>query len=399
MTIQPSSFARNEDEFLPYGRHAIDDVDIAAVVDVLKSDWLTTGPAVSEFERAVAYYCGTDEAVAVNSGTAALHCMMYALGIQPGDEVIVPTLTFAATANCVVYQGGTPVFADVDPETLLISVNDVEAKISPRTKAILAVDYAGQPCDYDRLQRIANKHGIALLADACHSLGGSYRDRAVGSLALMTAFSFHPVKPITTGEGGMVTTDDPQLVAKMRAFRNHGISIDHHQRRKSGAWHYEICELGFNYRMSDIQSALGISQLRKLNDRVKQRQRIAGLYNRALTSMAAIQPLAVREDVSHPYHILVVRYANESQGITRDELFAKLRNAGIGVNVHYIPVHLHPYYQKNFGTQCGMCPVAESTYKEILTLPIFPAMRGEDVQRVASEIVLASRQSTQMDAA
>ena len=236
--------------FLPYGRQIIDDEDIAAVTDALRSDWLTTGPAVERFERSVCAFTGVGYGVAVNNGTAALHTAMFALGIGPGDEVIVPPMTFAATANCVLYQGGTPVFADVDTDTLLIDPAAVDAAVTPRTRAIIGVDYAGQPCDWDALRSIADRRKLALVADACHALGGEYKGRKAGVLADVTVFSFHPVKHITTGEGGMVTTDDASLAEKMRRFRNHGITTTAAQREKAGGWFYEMADLGRNYRSS-----------------------------------------------------------------------------------------------------------------------------------------------------
>ncbi|MCP4566239.1 MAG: aminotransferase class I/II-fold pyridoxal phosphate-dependent enzyme, partial [FCB group bacterium] len=247
---------------IPYGRQSIDEEDIQSVVEVLRSDWLTTGPKVDAFEHALADYVGAEYGVAVSSGTAALHCAMYALGIGPGDEVILPPMTFAATANCVVFLGGTPVFADVQPDTLLIDPVAVEKKITKRTRAIIAVDYAGQPCDYDSLRDIANSHGLSLIADGCHALGAVYKGHRVGSLADMTVFSFHPVKHITTGEGGMITTNDPKFAGRMRRFRNHGIDTDFRQREQQGSWYYEMVDLGYNYRITDMQCALGLSQLK-----------------------------------------------------------------------------------------------------------------------------------------
>ncbi len=259
---------------LPYGRQSIDEADVASVVEVLQSDWLTTGPKVSEFEQAFADLVDAEEAVAVSNGTAALHAAMYAIGIGPGDEVIVPPMTFAATANCIVYQGGAPVFVDVDPDTLLLDPVQVEARITSRTKAIIGVDYTGQPCDYDVLRVIADQHGLVLVADACHALGGSYKGRAVGSLADLSIFSFHPVKHITTGEGGIITTDDPSLAQRMRVFRNHGITTDHRQRQREGSWFYEMVDLGYNYRLTDLQCVLGLNQLLKLPAWVARRREI-----------------------------------------------------------------------------------------------------------------------------
>jgi perosamine synthetase len=388
----------DQNKLLPYGRQSIDEEDIAAVVEVLRSDWLTTGPKVREFETRMAERVGAKHAVAVSSGTAALHAMMHALEIGPGDEVIVPTLTFAATANSVVYQGGTPVFVDVEPDTLLIDPATVEAAITDRTRALVAVDYAGQPCDYDRLQAIADRRGITLLADACHSLGGTYRERPVGSRALASALSFHPVKLMTTGEGGMVVTDDEQLAQRMRTFRNHGISTDHHQRQTAGTWHYEMRTLGFNYRLSDIQCALGISQLAKLYGWVERRQAIAREYDEAFREIAHIQPLAVRPGVTSAYHLYVIRWNAQIAKIDRAAVFSRLRDAGLAVNVHYTPVHLHPFYREQFGTTVGQCPVAEAAYEQLISLPMFPAMTDGDVQRVI-ETVSALVGDTQQRAA
>ena len=381
-TPTPTTDAPARRTLLPYGRQWVDEDDIAAVVDVLRSDWLTTGPKVGEFEQAFAEFTGVKEAVAVSNGTAALHAAMYAIGIGPGDEVLVPTMTFAASANCVVYQGGTPVFVDVEPDTLLIDPTQAEARITPRTKAIIAVDYAGQPCNYDALRAIADRHGLRLVADACHALGGSYNDRPVGSLADISTFSLHPVKPITTGEGGMVTTDDPNLARRMRTFRNHGITSDHRQREQQGSWVYEMVDLGYNYRLTDFQCALGLSQLRKLPGWVLRRREIARLYDEAFATMPLVQPLSVRPDVVHAYHLYMVRVKSQEIGLSRAQVFASLRAEGIGVNVHYIPVHLHPFYRKRFGTAPGLCPVAETAYWQLITLPMFPAMSDTDAESV-----------------
>lgn len=361
--------------FLPYGRQTIDEEDIAAVVDVLRSDWLTTGPAVERFEHDVCTHTGARHGVAVSNGTAALHAAMFGLGIGRGDEVIVTPMTFAASANCILYQGGTPVFADVESDTLLLDPACVEAAVTPRTKAIIAVDYAGQPCDWDALRAIADRHHLALVADACHALGGAFRGRKVGTLADITVFSFHPVKHITTGEGGMAVTDDRALADRMRAFRGHGITTTASQREKSGAWFYEMTELGYNYRITDFQCALGSSQLKKLDDWVEKRNALARAYDAAFAGQDAVRPLARRPDVRHAYHLYVVR----AQG--RDALFRHLRTHGIGANVHYVPVHLHPYYQR-LGYKKGSCPVAESAYDEILTLPLWPGMDDRNINTI-----------------
>lgn len=369
---------------IPYGRQSIDEDDIKAVVEVLRSDWLTTGPKVAEFERAFAEYVGAEHAVAVSSGTAALHAAMYALEIGPEDEVIVPAMTFASTANSVVFQGGTPIFCDVDPGTLLIDVSSAESKITSRTKAIIAVDYTGQPCEYDELQTVANKHRLALIADACHSLGGKYKERPVGSLAELSVFSFHPVKHITTGEGGMITTDKDHLANRLRIFRNHGITTDFKQREEQGSWYYEMVELGYNYRITDIQCALGLSQLGKLSLWLDRRREIARIYNEAFSDVPVITPLKMRTDVSHAYHLYPIQLELENLTSDRGVIFSSLRQSGIGANVHYIPVHLHPFYRKRFGTKPGDCPVAESAYERLLTLPLHPNMSAQDIDKVVS---------------
>jgi perosamine synthetase len=370
----------NQRDFLPYGRHIIDNDDIASVIEVLKSDWLTCGPKVKEFEEAVAAFCAADHGVAVSSGTAALHGAMHAIGIAGGDEVIVPTMTFAASANSVVYAGGTPVFADVRPETLLIDPDKVESLITPRTKAIVAVDYAGQPCDYDELRTIADRHSLVLIADSCHSLGSSYKGRMTGSIADMTIFSFHPVKHIATGEGGMVVTNSQEWAEKIACFRNHGITTNPKQRQDNGTWFYQMEELGYNYRLTDIQCALGLSQLKKLPQWLECRNNLAACYAENLTSIQNIQPLLTQKDCKHAYHLYVIRLA---AAVNREFVFKALHQDGIGVNVHYIPVHRHPYYQGKFGCAAGLCPVAEEAYEHILTLPLHPAMSTSDVDYVS----------------
>jgi len=366
---------------LPYGRQWLDEDDVAAVTRVLRSDWLTTGPIVDEFERAFADFTGTAHAVAVCNGTAALHAATAAIGVGPGDEVIVPAITFVATANAVLYQGATPRFADVDPDTLLIDPADVERRITPRTKAILAVDYAGQPCDYERLRDLARRNNLALLADACHALGGTVQGRPVGGLVDLSTFSLHPVKPITAGEGGVITTNDTRLAQAMRIFRNHGISSDFRQRERQGSWAYEMVSLGYNYRLSDIHCALALSQLAKLPAWVTRRQAIARRYDAAFSGESAFRPLVVRAGVSHAYHLYVIRLRG---GIDRGAFFQALRAEGIGANVHYAPVHLHPYYREHLGGAHGLCPEAERAASRIITLPLFPRMNDDDVEKVIS---------------
>lgn len=371
---------------LPYGRRTVTDDDIRLVVEVLQSDWRTAGPTVERFERAVADYVGAAHAVAVSSGTAALHAAMFALGIGPGDEVIVPAMTFAATANSVVYQRATPVFADVDPDSLLLDPAEVERRITPRTRAIVAVDFAGQPCDYRALRAVAEEHQLALVADASHAMGAGTPEGKVGSLADLTAFSLHSDHPITTGEGGMITGNDGTLAELMRRFRNHGFSRDHRERSLVGSWYYEMTDLGYNYRLSDVQCALGMSQLAKLEGWLERRREIARRYDEAFEGLAAVRPLMVRRDVTHAWHLYVVRLDREVLALGRTAVFDALRAKGIGAGVHYIPVHLHPFYRERFGTGPGLCPKAEAAYEGILSLPIFPAMSDADVGRVIAAV-------------
>lgn len=376
---------------LPYGRQTIDDTDVAAVSEALRSEWLTTGPRVSAFEEAFADAVGAPHAVAVSSGTAALHAAMFAAGIGTGDEVIVPAITFVATANCVAYRGAKPVFADVNPATLLIDPEDVAAKVSPRTRAVIAVDFAGQPCDYGALGRLGGRDRIAVIGDACHALGAAVGGDRVGSIAALTAFSLHPVKHVTAGEGGVVTTASQDLAKRMRRFRNHGIATDQRERAEAGTWRYDMVELGFNYRITDFQCALATTQLAKLPASLARRREIADRYDVAFAALPCVRPLATRPGVHHAYHLYVVRLALERLTATRDEVFAALRAEGIGVNVHYAPVHLHSYYRTAFGTHAGSCPAAERVAEELLTLPMFPAMADSDIDDVVSAVTKVGR--------
>ncbi len=371
---------------LPYGRQLVEEDDIEAVVAVLRSSMLTTGELVDEFERRLAEYVGAKYAVVLSNGTAALHASAAASGLAPGDEAVVTPMTFVASANCVAYCAGVPVFADVDPDSLLIDPAGIEQKITPRTRAVIAVDYAGQPCDYQAITEVCHKYGLTLIEDACHALGAEYQGKRVGSFADMTVFSFHPVKHITTAEGGAVATDDQDLADKIRRFRNHGISTDHRQRAANGSWGYEISVLGYNYRLTDIQCALGISQLQKADRWLARRRAIAGHYDKAFEEIDGIGPLKVAADVRHAYHLYVVQIDPVKIGMDRTKLFQSLRAENIGINVHYIPVHLHQYYRDRFGTTPGLCPVAESAYENLISLPMFPAMTDDDAADVISAI-------------
>jgi perosamine synthetase len=374
---------------IPYGRQTIDESDIRAITDVLRSEYLTTGPKVEEFENSFKKYIGAKHAVAVSSGTAALHCAMYALGIGPGDEVILPPITFAATSNCICYLGATPIFVDVEKDTLLLDAKLVEKAINPKTKAIIGVDYAGHPCDWDTLKKIADKYGLCLVSDSCHALGAEYKNQKIGSIVDLTVFSFHPVKHITTGEGGMITTNSAEMDSKIRAFRNHGITTDHKQREEQGAWFYEMEHLGYNYRITDIQCALGINQLNKLDGFINRRRQIASFYDEAFEHQENIAPLVVKKNSKHSYHLYVIKISENSRN-SRETVFEILRQRGIGVNVHYIPVHLHPYYRKKFNYHEGICPIAEEEYRRILSLPMWSGLSNTEIEFVANELSKAT---------
>jgi perosamine synthetase len=370
-------------KLLPYGRQWIDDDDIAAVVEVLRSDWLTTGPKVVEFEKAFAAQVGAKYAVAVSSGTAALHAAVFAAGIGSGDEVIVTPMTFAASANCVRFQGGTVVFADVRQDTLSLDPGCVEAAITPRTRAIITVDYTGQPSDLDELNAIAERHRLMVIEDAAHALGATFQGRRVGGLTHLTTFSLHPVKHITTGEGGVITTNDEKLAERLRLFRNHGITSDHRQREVTGSWFYEMVELGYNYRLTDFQCGLGLSQLKKLDTWINQRREIARYYTEAFSSDPEIEPPTVLPDRESVWHLYVIRLNLDHLRVGRMEVFKALRAENIGVNVHYIPVPWHAYYQK-LGYVKGRWPVAEGAYDRIISLPMWPMMSDQDVRDVVT---------------
>ena len=371
------------DPLIPYGRQWVDDEDIAAVAAVLRSDYLTTGPAVEAFEHGLEAVTGAARAVAVNSGTSALHAMYFAAGIGFGDEVITTPLTFAATANAALYLGATVRFADVEPDTGNIDPGAVEAMIGPQTRAVVAVDYTGHPADYDALSAVTEPRGVTLLADAAHSLGATYRGRSVGRLADASELSFHPVKPITTGEGGAVVTDDAALADRAARFRTHGITRDPSvMERDEGGWYYEQHDLGFNYRMTDLHAALGTSQLRRLDDFLARRRTIAATYLEQLADIDSLTLPTVRPDVEPGWHLFVVRVRDAAR---RRPFFNRLRELGLGVQVHYIPVHHHPFYRR-LGFTVGSCPVAEDFSARAVSLPIFPLMSDDEVGRVVASV-------------
>ena len=358
---------------IPYGKQTIEQDDIQAVVDVLKSDFLTTGPKIAEFEQTVADYVGAKYAAAISNGTSALHAACFAAGIEPGDEVITTPLTFAASANCVLYCGGTPVFADVDPKTYNIDPEDIQRKITDRTKAIIAVHLAGQPCDMDAIHSIAREHGLIVIEDGAHALGSVYKGKKVGSMSDMTTFSFHPVKPITTGEGGMIVTDNEDFYKKMILFRSHGITRDDSMMtRNDGPWFYQQFNLGYNYRITDIQCALGCSQMKKLDRFLARRKEIVARYNEAFADCDNIITPYQLSDTESGWHLYIVQVKK----CDRRQVFENMREKGIGVNVHYIPVYMHPYYQEH-GYENVHCANAEEIYSHIISLPLYPGLTSE----------------------
>lgn len=365
---------------IPYGRQSIDEDDIQAVVDVLRGDFLTTGPSVSDFEKEVCEYTGAKYAVAIANGTAALHAACFAAGIGEGDEVITTPITFAASSNCVLYCGGTPVFADINPATYNIDPEDIRRKITDKTKAIIPVHFTGQPCDMDEIHAIAKEHGLIVIEDAAHALGADYKGNKIGSMSDMTIFSFHPVKHITTGEGGMIMTNDEKLYERLVLFRSHGITRNEELMTKNeGGWYYEQLELGFNYRITDIQCALGVSQLRKLDAFVARRRELVERYNEAFATVDGITCPYQAEGCNNSWHLYVVQVEN------RKEVYDKLQAAGIHVNVHYIPVYKHPYYQKN-GYADVCCKNAEELYAHMISLPLYPGLTDEEQDYVIEQV-------------
>ncbi len=377
--------------FLPYALPSIGDEEIAEVADSLRSGWITTGPKVKRFESDFAEYIGAKHAIAVNSCTAGLHIALTALGIGPGDEVIVPTLTFCSTANVVVHLGARPVFVDIGQDFNVLP-ETIEAAITPRTKAIVPVHYGGQACDLDEILTLADRHHLPVVEDAAHAVGSTYRGHKIGSDGLgpigsdvqhATVFSFYATKNMTTGEGGMITTADDALAERMRLLTLHGMSRDAWKRYTSaGSWYYEVVLPGYKDNMTDIQAALGIHQLRRLENFIRIRQRYAQCYDQAFAGVPQIKPPVIRSDRNHIYHLYVIRLDLERLTIDRAEFIEALKSYNIGASVHFIPVHLQPYYRERFGYRRGDLPQAEAIYDRIVSLPLYPAMSEADVQDV-----------------
>lgn len=369
---------------IPYGAQWIDKEDIDAVVRVLRSDRITQGPCIEEFERAVAQYAGARFAVAFSSGTAALHAACAAAGVGPGDEIITSPLSFVASANCALYLGAKPVFSDIDPESLTLDWREAEKKITTKTKVLLPVDFAGQPCALDEFKALATRHDLTLIEDAAHALGAEYKGRRVGSFADMTVLSFHPVKHITTGEGGMVLSNDPDFHDRLTRFRNHGIERNSGQLIKSdeGGWYYEMQNLGYNYRITDIQCALGLAQLKRVEFFVKRRREIASRYAEAFASVPGLTLQQESTGTLSSRHIYVLQLPIDRLRGGRRAVYDALAGLKLGVNVHYIPIHLQPYYQSRFGYRRGDFLVAERYYDRAITIPLYPKMTDEDARYV-----------------
>jgi len=374
---------------IPYGRQSVDRSDIAEVTKVLRSDWLTQGPKIAEFEKALCAYTGAKYAVAVSSGTAALHIASLTAGLKRGDEVITSPITFVASANCALYCGTRPVFADVSPETANIDPEEISKRITRRTKVIIPIHFAGHPCDLAEIAGIARKKNVMVIEDAAHALGAKYKGSRIGSCKYsdMTIFSFHPVKTITTGEGGVVLTNSEKLYRALLLFRNHGITKDGSlmdRTMRGCGWYYEMHDLGFNYRITDIQAALGVSQLKKADQFVEKRRSIAALYNDAFAGNEFFDIPIEKDEAYSACHLYPIQLKDGCMK-RRKDIFALLRNNGVGVQAHYIPVYTHPYYRK-LGYKRGTCPNAEDYYRREISLPIYPDLKVAQARYVTDTI-------------
>lgn len=391
----PASTDRHRSTFLPFHFPHIGEEEVRAVEETLRSGWITTGAKARVFEEDFAKFVGARHAIAVNSATAGLHLALEAIGVKAGDEVIVPTMTFAASAEVVIYLGATPVLVDCEPDTLNMDPDAVERAITPRTKAIMPVHFGGQPCEMDRIHEIARQHDLRVVEDAAHALPAAYKDRTVGTLSDLTCFSFYATKTITTGEGGMVTTDSDEYAERIRIMSLHGISRDAWNRYTAeGSWYYEILQPGFKYNLTDIAAALGIEQLKRCTSFHEDRCYIAARYDRAFADVKEIVRPVLRPDVMHAWHLYVIQLQLESLGISRSEFIDKLKAEQIGSSVHFIPLHLHPYYRDRWGYRREDLPRASEAFDRIISLPIYPDMTDEDVDdviRAVSTICASNR--------
>jgi dTDP-4-amino-4,6-dideoxygalactose transaminase len=373
--------------FLPFHRALIEQEEINAVLAVLQSGWLTTGPRVKEFEEFFARYVGANHALAVTSCTSALHLALAAIGIEAGDEVILPTMTFAATGEVVLYFNARPVLVDCLPGSFHMDPEQVERAITRRTRAILPVHYAGYPCDMDRILDIAQRYGLKVIEDAAHALPASYKGRPVGTLGDITCFSFYATKTLTTGEGGMATTDNAEYADRMRVLSLHGISKDAWKRYTAqGSWRYDILEAGYKYNFTDLQAALGLAQLAKCDSMSASRAAIASRYHQALAALEAFETPTTPPDVAHAWHLYVLLVNAAALRIGRDRVIEELKQRGIGTSVHFIPLHLHSLYRNRLGYVCGQFPNAEARFARAISLPIYPGMQQADVERVSEAL-------------
>jgi len=371
---------------IPFYVPWITEDDKNSVIEALNSRWLTGGPKAAEFEKLFADFIGVKYAVSVNSGTAALHLAIRALNLKPGDEVIVPVFTFAATANAVLYCRANPTFADIDPKTFNVSPESVLDRVTKRTKAIVVVHYAGQPVDMKGIMDIAEDHKLYVIEDCAHSLGAGYRSRKTGGIGTIGCFSFYPTKIITTLEGGMLTTNEEWIARKAKLLREHGMTKSALEREKGADWYYDITDLGYNYRLNEVQAALGISQLKRVNDGIRKRVEAAHYYTRKLSKTEGIVTPYEAENRTHVYHLYVIKVLKEKCGLSRDELFTKLSSRGIGLSVHYTPLHLLAFYKKIVSCTTGPFPTAEEAYREVLSLPIFPTISRDEIDYVINSI-------------
>lgn len=372
---------------VPFHVPSVKEEEIHAVVEALESGWITTGPRTHRFEEEFARYIGVRHAIAVNSCTAGLHLALEAVGVRDGDEVLVPTLTFTATAEVATYLRAKPVLVDIEPSHFNISAEELERKITSRTRAIIPVHFAGQPCSMDAILDVANAKRLAVIEDAAHAIPASFRGQTIGRISPLTVFSFYATKTLTTGEGGMVTTDDDSLAERIQLMRLHGMSRDAWKRYTAeGNWRYDILEAGFKYNMTDLQAALGLVQLSKCDAMWRRREEIARRYNQALAPLEAYKTPDVAGDSQHAWHLYVILIERSQLRIHRDEVIEKLRERGIGTAVHFIPLHLQSYYQRTWGYRTGDCPVAEDYFDRCISLPIYPDMTNDDVDRVVEEL-------------